>query len=211
MKDLAGKYIVFEGIDGAGKGTQLELFCNMLETEHGLDVKRVIEPGSTYVANRIRTILKEKVEEIFDPVTELLLFFAARRQGYINEIKPALDRGCVVVSDRGMHSTYAYQGIGRGLGLDVIDQLKEITFGEYFEYDHTVFLDIDPRIGRERTKARGGDCRLDDSGLAFFNRAREGYISILERNLLESSNVILDATKSPQAIALEVEEYFRRG
>ena len=127
QSNAVGQFITFEGGEGVGKSTNIE-FCRKLLEQHGLEVLVTREPGGTEIAEIIREeLLKKTHKERMSDITELLLVFAARAQHIEAVIKPALDRGCWVLCDRFTDSTIAYQGFGRGLKLDLIEQLKMIA------------------------------------------------------------------------------------
>ncbi len=168
-----GLFITLEGGEGAGKSHQLEALAERLE-QRGLTVKRTREPGGTPLGERLRDILLdlgERGAEI-DPLTETLLFVAARAELVASVVGPALERGDAVICDRFADSTRAYQGFGRGVDLAVIDQLNAVaTHG--LRPDLTVLLDLPPARGLARATEAGD--RFGREGGAFHERVREGY------------------------------------
>lgn len=179
------KFITFEGGEGVGKSTNIE-FCKQLLEQQGFEVVVTREPGGTEIAEIIREqLLKKTHSERMSDITELLLVFAARAQHIESFIKPALERGCWVLCDRFTDSTIAYQGYGRGLGLELIEQLK--AFAQMgVEPDKTFLLDAPIEIGMGRAEARGPADRFEVEKLDFFSRVRDGFLAIAES---ESSRV----------------------
>lgn len=172
-----GQFITFEGGEGVGKSTNIE-FCKRLLTLHGHEVVVTREPGGTEIAEIIREqLLKKKHQERMSDVTELLLVFAARAQHIESFIKPALERGCWVLCDRFTDSTIAYQGFGRGLQLELIEQLKVIA-QQGIQPNKTFLLDAPIDVGMSRARTRGPADRFEEEQLDFFNRVREGFLSI---------------------------------
>lgn len=172
-----GQFITFEGGEGVGKSTNIE-FCKRLLTLHGHEVVVTREPGGTEIAEIIREqLLKKKHQERMSDVTELLLVFAARAQHIESFIKPALERGCWVLCDRFTDSTIAYQGFGRGLQLELIEQLKIIA-QQGIQPNKTFLLDAPIDVGMSRARTRGPADRFEEEQLDFFNRVREGFLSI---------------------------------
>ncbi len=173
-----GCFIVVEGLEGAGKSTAIEtikLYLKNIAPE--LILTR--EPGGTRVGEIIRSMLKDKIEgETLDARSELLLFYAARIQLVEEIIRPALKRGAWVLADRFELSTFAYQGWGRGLDIEIIEQLS--TFGlESFSPDLIFYLDIDPEHGLQRVNQRGETDRIEQESLTFFTKVRQGYLTMI--------------------------------
>lgn len=178
-----GKFIVFDGMEGAGKSTQVQAIARWL-TDRGHEVVVTREPGGTPMAEELRAIIKRDGHEPMDPVTEVMLMWAARRQHVKELIMPALDRGKIVLCDRFIPSTLAYQVYGRGLPQDVaFDPFLNMTLcgggiGESLEGalpDLTVILDVPPEVSAERVHNRGTPDRFEQEDLAFFERVRGGY------------------------------------
>ena len=172
-----GKFISFEGGEGAGKSTQLTRLCARL-TKAGLTVVQTREPGGTEGADAIRELLVTGPADRWDPISEVLLHYAARRDHVERVIKPALDRGDWVVSDRFADSTMAYQGYGYGLSLEVIKTVHFATLGK-FHTDMTIVMDFAPADGLARARMRDPDpSRYERFDLAFHERLREGFLEI---------------------------------
>ncbi|NTV01599.1 MAG: dTMP kinase [Chlorobiaceae bacterium] len=196
--------ITFEGIDGAGKSTQVARLKRHLQ-ELGHEVLTLREPGGTEVCENIRELLLQSKHDIA-PVTELLLFAASRAELVEKVILPALEQGSIVILDRFSDSTTAYQGYGRGLSLELLEKVNGIaTFG--LRPDITFFLDITPedamiRKFSEKSLPLAFDSeeldRMESSGLEFYRRVRDGYLRIHESE--PERMVLLDARLSPQIL-----------
>jgi len=170
---VTGKFITLEGTEGVGKTTNLEYIKAAL-LERGIPLLVTREPGGTPLAEELRELLLAPREEQVDPKAELLMVFAARAQHLHQKILPALEAGSWVLSDRFTDATYAYQGYGRGLPLDVITDLEKIVQGSV-RPDLTIILDIDVETGLARASARGALDRFEQEEMAFFERVRQGY------------------------------------
>ena len=173
-----GLFLTFEGLDGSGKTTQMRLLAERLRAE-GEDVVELAEPGTTEIGRKIRSILLDPSHEKMSPVAEMLLYFAARAQTVDEILRPALERGAMVLSDRWTDSTRAYQGYGRELGLQWIDQLDRIAC-RGIEPDLTVLVEIDVGEGLRRARTRNADSaaaetRMDEQARAFYERVAHGY------------------------------------
>lgn len=173
-----GLFLTFEGLDGSGKTTQMRLLARRLR-EAGEDVVELAEPGTTEIGKKIRSILLDPAHEMMSPVAEMLLYFAARAQSVDEIVRPALERGATVLSDRWTDSTRAYQGYGRGLGLEWIDQLDRIAC-RGIEPDLTVLVEIGVGEGLERARTRNADeaaaeTRMDEQDRLFYERVAQGY------------------------------------
>lgn len=169
---MRGRFITFEGIDGAGKSTQIDVIEATLKAR-GLEVIRTREPGGTPLGEVIR---KELLSVSMDPATETLLFFASRAEHIAQVIKPALNRGAWVLSDRFTDATYAYQVGGRGFPAHKVEELERWTQGD-LQPDRTVLFDIDPKVAAQRVaQARSMD-RFEKESLDFFTRVRNAYLT----------------------------------
>lgn len=171
-----GKFIVIEGLEGAGKSTAIQTVLQWLQ-RHGKPVVQTREPGGTPLAEQIRTLVKSVQHEQVSPVTELLLMYAAREQLLHNVIRPALARGDWVLADRHDLSSRAYQGGGRQIPDQVLTPIRDLVL-QGLTPDLTLYLDIDPAIGLARARARGELDRIELEQLAFFQRARAKYLAI---------------------------------
>jgi dTMP kinase len=170
-----GIFIVIEGNDGSGKTTQINLLKEKLIPKYGDNIVFTREPGGIDICERIRDIIMDDGNTNMNPVTELLLFAASRAQLVADVIKPALEAGKVVICDRYIHSTMAYQGFGRGMDLDMINRICEYAIQD-IEPDLVIWLRTDPE---EALKRRGTDLnRMDKNGLEFNKRVEDGYKTI---------------------------------
>lgn len=171
-----GKFIVIEGLEGAGKSSAIASIVNHLHAK-GIVTQTVREPGGTPLAEAIRELVKQDWQESLTAETELLLMYASRSQLVENIIKPALQRGVWVIADRHDLSSRAYQGGGRQLGDAKLTALRELVLGD-FTPDLTLLLDVEPQKGLERARERGELDRIEQEDLAFFERTRERYLEI---------------------------------
>jgi dTMP kinase len=176
-----GKFIVFEGGEGAGKTTQIEAIHRWLTQQLNSAIPIIVtrEPGGTQLGQRLRQILLSDVEITLADRTELLLYAADRAQHVEQFIKPHLVKGAVVLCDRYTDSTIAYQGYGRRLDLDLIKQLNQIATGG-LESDLTLWLDVAVKVGLERARSRGKLNRLDAAKLEFHQSVRQGYMDLAQ-------------------------------
>lgn len=172
----SGRFITFEGPDGSGKSTQLVRLAERLRAQ-GREVVETAEPGGTSIGRDIRAILLNARNHHLRPTAELLLYFASRAQNVEEVIRPALERGAIVLSDRFTDSTLVYQGVGRGLGADVVRQLHTIACGTLMPH-LTLLVDIGPGLTLERTTKRAPQDRLDAESLDFHSRVRLGYLQL---------------------------------
>lgn len=201
-----GLFITFEGIDGCGKSTQIALTESYCKSK-GRETLIIREPGGTTVGEKIRTILLDKKNDSMVPMSELLLYEAARAQIVEEKIVPALEAGMVVICDRFFDSTAAYQGYARGLGPELIDELNNIaTSGR--SPDITFYLDLSPEQALKRRLGRGEEeDRLEALGLSFQEKVRDGYLKWAEgRDRIK----IIDASVSPEEISDKVISWLSR-
>lgn len=178
-----GLFITLEGGEGAGKSVQLEALAMRLEAA-GQSVVRTREPGGTALGERLREALLElpaAERQALDPLTESLLFVAARSELVAEVIAPALARGDVVICDRFSDSTLAYQGFGRALDLLTLEELNSVAV-RGLQPDLTVLLDISVEVGLERSGAKHGGDRFEREGQDFHERVRRGYRSLAGRD-----------------------------
>jgi len=175
---MDSKFIVIEGLEGAGKTTARDAIVAELQ-RHGInDIVFTREPGGTPLAEKLRELIKQGVtDEKVSDQAELLMLYAARVQLVENVIKPALARGAWVVGDRHDLSSQAYQGGGRGMDSQLMNTLKQAVLGE-FAPDLTLYLDVTPEIGLQRARARGELDRIEQESLNFFVRTRERYLAL---------------------------------
>ena len=169
-----GKFITIDGVEGAGKSTQIDLICSYLQRK-GIDVVRTREPGGTDLGEKIRSLLLDVDNKEMHSDTELLLMFSSRNELIQNKIIPALNKGSWVVSDRFTDASFAYQGGGRMLDLNRISKLESWVLGE-FQPNLTLFLDVSVDVGMQRVEARAAKDRIELEERAFFERVRSVFI-----------------------------------
>lgn len=187
-----GLFITIEGTEGVGKSTNISHLCQLLEA-HQIDYVLTREPGGTPLAEELRGLLLEPRDERVSQDTELLLMFAARAQHLENVIRPALERGAWVISDRFTDATYAYQGGGRGVDSNSIALLERLVQHE-LRPDMTLLLDLDVETGLKRASARSAPDRFEQEKLEFFNTVRQTY---LDRAAAEPERfVVVDASQT---------------
>lgn len=175
---MNGKFVTIEGCDGVGKSTQVRLLSERLKKE-GKAAVFTREPGGTPISEKIREVILDSANEEMDGITELFLYEAARRQHTVQLIKDALSQGKLVICDRFIDSTLAYQGYGRGLDIDSIKRLNALALGDV-KIDLTLFLDVPPKEGFSRKGgAKDGD-RLESEDASFYERVYGGFVAIAE-------------------------------
>ncbi|QWR78897.1 dTMP kinase [Candidatus Magnetomonas plexicatena] len=174
---MEGVFISIEGTDGSGKSTQVRLVAEALRIESGLDVVETFEPGGTEIGMKIREILIDPKTVNMSPITELMLFYAARAQHAAEVIHPALRRGAYVITDRFSDSTIAYQAYGRGINPELIKQLDALVL-KGFKPDLTIVIDLDVTTGLSRKKSASKADRLEMEELLFHERVREGFLDL---------------------------------
>jgi len=199
----AGRFITVEGIDGAGKTTHV----NALEARwraQGRDVVRTREPGGTPLAESLRELV---LHQAMDPLTESLLVFAARRDHLLQVIEPALARGAWVLCDRFTDATFAYQGAGRGYGLEVLSTLEGwVQQGR--QPDLTLVFDVDPAIAAARLSAARSPDRFEAQDHAFFSRVRAGYQARIDAQPHRFATI--DASLTPEQVGAQVQAVFEQ-
>lgn len=201
-----GRLITLEGGEGAGKSTQARRLAEWL-IGRGVAVELTREPGGSPGAEEIRALLVTGETGRWDPLSELLLHYAARRDHMIRKIVPALEAGRWIVCDRFIDSTTAYQGDGLGVPLDVIAACRRAVLGDFVP-DLTLILDVEPEAGRLRTSARpGGEDRYERMGAAFHARVRAGFRRIAAT---EPKRCVLISTNGPiEEVASSIVEAVR--
>lgn len=177
---MPGLFLSLEGIDGSGKSTQARLLAATLR-QRGHTVTLTREPGGSPGAEEIRRLVLEGAVDRWSPETEILLFTAARRDHLEKTIRPALQRGEVVITDRFADSTRVFQGLTRGDLSATVDRLHDLMIG--VEPDLTLLFDLDPAKGLSRATARAGtELRFEDMGLDFQRKARAGFLALAARH-----------------------------
>ncbi|HWA10834.1 MAG TPA: dTMP kinase [Opitutaceae bacterium] len=200
-----GKLISFEGSEGSGKSTQIaRLAAHLQKTHH--EVLSTREPGGTEIGEQIRNIIvhNSKGDEM-SAETELLLFTAARAQLVREIIAPALTRGAIVLCDRFLDSSTVYQGIGRNLAMDPVNQINRFAVGNVMP-DVTIVLDVPTKVSLSRLKQRASDLpdRMERENVDFYDKVREGYL-LLAKGMPERF-IVVDGTKGEDVIAKKIWE-----
>ncbi|MFY2508183.1 dTMP kinase [Vibrio pectenicida] len=196
------KFIVIEGLEGAGKSTAIKAILETLEGAGVKSIQKTREPGGTALAEQLRTLVKQEHEgEELQDMTELLLMYAARVQLVENVIKPALASGSWVVGDRHDMSSQAYQGGGRELSQKALLELKQTTLGD-FKPDLTIYLDINPQIGLARARGRGELDRIEKMDMSFFERTRKRYLELAAN---DNGVITINAEQSISAVANDIQ------
>lgn len=198
---MRGKFIVLEGLEGAGKSTAHRMILALLKNA-GKNVVQTREPGGTPLAEKLRHLIKHETEETVSDKAELLMLYAARIQLVENVIKPALAEGKWVLGDRHDMSSQAYQGGGRQIDHHLLETLKDTVLGN-FEPDLTIYLDIDPAIGLARARGRGELDRIEQQSLDFFYRTRQRYLELTQNN---EKAVIINAEQSIEHVAADIRQ-----
>lgn len=207
---MKGKLIVFEGVEGAGKTTQMQRLIQFLQVSCFLRVRLVAtrEPGGTELGRGLRhLLLKQDGGESVSDRAELLMYAADRAQHVETFLKPELSKGTIVLCDRFTDSTIAYQGYGRGLKLNLIKQLNDIATGG-LESDLTLWLDIDVEEGLARVRARGGCDRIEQADLKFHRLVQQGFSELAEAN--KSRIVRINADRPEYEVAQEIQAIVTR-
>ena len=206
---MTAKFIVIEGLEGAGKSTAIAL-CQQVLTQHQIEFINTREPGGTPLAESLRTLIKASHEEKVSPEAELLIMYAARAQLIHNVIIPALANDVWVVGDRHDLSSRAYQGGGRQIDDATLAALSKIVLKD-LKPDLTLYLDIDPKIGLARAAGRGELDRIEQEQLSFFQRSRAKYLEIAEQ---DPSIKVIDAAQGIEHVHRDIQaalEQFLQG
>lgn len=207
---MKGKFIVFEGGEGAGKTTQMQRLIHWLQSSCYLKVGLVAtrEPGGTELGKQLRhLLLKQDSGELVSEMAELLMYAADRAQHVETFLKPELSKGTIVLCDRFTDSTIAYQGYGRGLKLNLIKQLNEIATGG-LQSDLTLWLDIDVEAGLARVRARGERDRMEQADLNFHRLVQQGFGELAEEH--KSRIVRINGDRPEDEVAQEIQTIVTR-
>ena len=200
MEKMSGLFITIEGIECVGKSTNAKFISDLLNKKN-IKTHVTREPGGTSLGEKIRQILLFEQNDSISPLGELLLLFAAREK-HINEvIKPNLEQGKWVISDRFTDASFAYQGFGRGLGFDQVNQLKQIIQND-FDPDLTFLLDAPIDVIKSRRKLNLND-RFESEDREFFERVRQGYLELA--SVFEDRVKIIDATQPIEQVQSEIQ------
>jgi dTMP kinase len=211
--DGRGIFITFEGIDGSGKTTQIRLLADRLRGA-GREVVETVEPGGTEIGRQIRRVLLDASNQEITPTVELLLYFASRAQNVEEVIRPALTEGKIVLCDRFTDSTTVYQGVARGLGEQIVDDLHRVACGG-LKPELTIYLEIDLDTSLTRARARNRtlagesavETRMDDQSSEFYRRVRDGYRMLAARE--PERWLVIDGNRDAEAVANEIWEAVR--
>lgn len=196
-------FITLEGPDGSGKSMQVPALSDFIRRQ-GYEVLTTREPGGTFIGDQIREVIMRMDNKSMNPRTEILLFCAARAQIVDEVIRPQLEKGVVVISDRYADSTLAYQGYGHGIELAVLRQILSFATGGLTP-DLTLLMDVDVEKGLARRLSGGGEWnRLDDYELAFHRRVRNGYFELARAE--PERWVLIDAEQSPQQVQEDLQQ-----
>jgi len=183
-------FISFEGIEGSGKSTQIELIEELIRAK-GYQVKKLREPGTTELGEKIRNIFLEKTTETVDPITEAFLLYASRKHLDQNFLRQNLSDGAIVIADRYADATLAYQSYGKGLDHNFVKLIHDSS--QLLSPDLTFYMDISAELSRERISDREMD-RMESESIDFFKKVREGYLQIAHDN--PERVIVLDANKT---------------
>jgi len=196
-----GFFFTFEGIDGCGKSTQLELIARALKAK-GFNCIVTREPGGTSISTKIRELLLSPDNKEMRIQTECLLYMAARAQHVREVIVPAVDRGDIVLCDRFEQATFAYQGYGRGLNIEFLREINKFAT-DGLTPDITFIFDISVELSQKRLSSIGkGRDRLESEGAEFFHKVRQGYLDAAEAD--PQKIILLDGSKTVENLAEEV-------
>lgn len=196
-----GVFITVEGPEGAGKTTIIEMLADELERE-GHRVLKTREPGGIEIAEQIRKVILDKSNTAMDPRTEALLYAAARRQHLVEKVKPALESGMIVICDRFIDSSLAYQGYARGLGIEEVFSINRFAI-EGMMSELTFYFDIEPELGFKRINQHKGRevNRLDLETMEFHHKVREGYLLLMK--LFPERIYKIDASRTIEEVCEE--------
>ncbi len=193
---MKGLFITFEGPDGSGKTTAANEVCARLE-EAGYEVVHTREPGGIAISEDIRSIILDPKNTMMDARTEALLYAASRRQHLVEKVFPAVKEGKIVICERFVDSSLAYQGYGRQLGFDEVLSINLFAIDNTYP-DLTIYLDVDEEVGLSRLSGRSFKDRLDQESIEFHHRVCEGYKEVLRR--FGDRIKVVDASKSKEEV-----------
>ena len=199
---MAGLFITVEGPDGSGKSTQIKKIKTFL-IEKGYDVVVTREPGGTPIGEKIREIILDREHIEMDEMTEALLYAASRAQHVAEVISPAVKAGKIVICDRFVDSSIVYQGIGRGLGVELVENINKHAVGHM--QPHVTFLfKLSPEIGIQRKQFQGNEDRLEREKMDFHNRVFTGYMNL--EDLYPTRIKAIDASGTVEEVFDQIKE-----
>lgn len=193
---MKGYFITFEGPDGSGKSTVAKKICEKLMAD-GYEVVHTREPGGIEISEEIRNIILDPKNTAMDAKTEALLYAAARRQHLVERVFPAVEQGKIVICERFLDSSLAYQGFGRKLGMQEVLDVNLFAIDNTYP-DMTIYLDVDEQIGLDRLKNRSFKDRLDQESIDFHHRVSQGYKEVLKK--FADRIKVIDASKSLEEV-----------
>lgn len=193
---MKGYFITFEGPDGSGKSTVAKKICEKLMVD-GYEVVHTREPGGIEISEEIRNIILDPKNTAMDAKTEALLYAAARRQHLVERVFPAVEQGKIVICERFLDSSLAYQGFGRKLGMQEVLDVNLFAIDNTYP-DMTIYLDVDEQIGLDRLKNRSFKDRLDQESIDFHHRVSQGYKEVLKK--FADRIKVIDASKSLEEV-----------
>ncbi|MFD0768331.1 dTMP kinase [Bacillus sp. CGMCC 1.60114] len=199
---MKGLFVTIEGPEGSGKSTLITKLLPYFEKKEQ-KVVATREPGGIKISEEIRTILHKKEHTMMEARTEALLYAAARRQHLVEKVMPALEDNYIVICDRFIDSSLAYQGYARGLGVDKVFEINRFATEDCMP-DITIYLDIEPEVGLERIRKDGNRevNRLDLESIEFHKRVHEGYLQLVDR--FADRIVVVNADQPMEAVVEEV-------
>jgi dTMP kinase len=200
---MKGLFITFEGPDGSGKTSVATAVCERLQ-QQGYEVVHTREPGGIEISEEIRNIILDPKNTAMDARTEALLYAASRRQHLVEKVFPAMKEGKIVICERFLDSSLAYQGFGRQLGFDEVLSINLFAIENTYP-DMTIYLDVDEEVGLSRLADRSFKDRLDQESIDFHHRVAQGYKEVLER--FKDRIQIVDASKDKETV---IEESMKR-
>lgn len=193
---MKGYFITFEGPDGSGKTTVATAVCEELK-KRGYEVIHTREPGGIEISEKIRNIILDPENTMMDAKTEALLYAASRRQHLVEKVFPAIRDGKIVICERFLDSSLAYQGYGRQLGFDEVLEINLFAIDRTYP-DLTVYLDVDEQVGLDRLSSRNFKDRLDQESIDFHHRVAQGYQEVLRR--FKDRIRIVDASRGKEEV-----------
>lgn len=204
---MSGKFIVIEGLEGAGKTTARDTIVAELQAKGVQNIVFTREPGGTPLAEKLRKLVKHDIEdEVLTDKAEVLMMYASRIQLIENVIRPALARGAWVIGDRHDLSSQAYQGGGRGIDNNLMTVLRDTILGNFYP-DLTLYLDLPPEMGLQRARQRGELDRIEKESINFFERTRTRYQELAAN---DETIVTIDASQSLEAVTSDIRQAMRQ-